>query len=119
MKQSNDNFLKAMDSFNKTVSQLGNGLCISIDMLARAIYMWNQVTQNQNMYFPNNLPNVHLIFPHNISNNVSFSRQDSYVSYADWLNESQRQENWTIEENFFVAIFVAIYIYTWTSLNRG
>ena len=72
-----------MDSFNKTVSQLGNGLCISIDMLARAIYMWNQVTQNQNTYFPNNLPNVHLIFPHNISNNVSFSRQDSYVSYVN------------------------------------
>ena len=51
LKQSNDNFLKAMDSFNKTVSQLGNGLCISIDMLARAMYMSNQATQNQNMYF--------------------------------------------------------------------
>ena len=119
MKQSNDNFLKAMDSFNKTVSQLGNGLCISIDMLARAMYMSNQATQNQNMYFPNNLPNVHPIAPRNISKNVPFSRPDSYVSYADWLNESQGQENWTIEENFFVAIFVAIYVYIWTSLNRG
>ena len=69
--------------------------------------------------FPNNFPNVHPIVAHNISKNVSFSRPDSYVSYADWLNESQGQENWTIEENFFVAIFVAIYIYTWTSLNRG
>ena len=108
-----------MDSFNKTVSQLGNGLCISIDMLARAMYMSNQATQNQNMYFPNNIPNVHPIAPRNISKNVPFSRPNSYVSYADWLNESQGQENWTIEENFFVAIFVAIYIYTWTSLNRG
>ena len=43
--------------------------------------------------FPNNLPNVHAIVPHNISKNVSFSRPDSYVSYADWLNESQGQEN--------------------------
>ena len=119
LKQSNDNFLKAMDSFNKTISQLGNGLCISIDMLARAMYMSNQATQNQNMYFPNNIPNVHPIAPRNISKNVPFSRPDSYVSYADWLNESQGQENWTIEENFFVAIFVAIYVYIWTSLNRG
>ena len=33
--------------------------------------------------FPNNLANVHPIVPHNISKNVSFSRPDSYVSYAD------------------------------------
>ena len=46
LKQSNDNFLKAMDSFNKTISQLGNGLCRSIDMLSRAMYMSNQATQN-------------------------------------------------------------------------
>ena len=39
LKQLNDNFLKAMDSFNKTVSQLDNGLCRSIDILARAMYM--------------------------------------------------------------------------------
>ena len=93
LKQSNDNFLKAMDNFNKTVSQLGNGLCRSIDMLARAMYMSNQATQNQNVYFPNNLPNVHPIVPQNISQNVSFSRPDSYASYTEWLNESQGQEN--------------------------
>ena len=46
------------------------------------------------MYFPNNLPNVHPIVPQkNISQNVSFSRPDSYASYAEWLNESQGQEN--------------------------
>ena len=62
-------------------------------MLARVMYMSNQATQNQNMYFPNNLPNVHPIVLCNISKNVSFSRPDSYLSYADWLNESQGQEN--------------------------
>ena len=50
-KQSNDNFLKAMDRFNKTVSQLGNALCRSTDILARAMYMSNQATQNQNVFF--------------------------------------------------------------------
>ena len=46
------------------------------------------------MYFPNNLPNVYPIVPQkNISQNVSFSRPDSYASYAEWLNESQGQEN--------------------------
>ena len=54
-KQSNDNFLKAMNVFNKPVSQLDNGLCRSIDMLARAIYVSNHATQNQNMYFPRNI----------------------------------------------------------------
>ena len=62
-------------------------------MLARAICMSNQATQNQKVYFPNNLPNVHPIVPKNISQNVSFSRPDSYASYAEWLNESQSQEN--------------------------
>ena len=57
------------------------------------MYMSNQATQNQNVYFPNTLPNVHLIVPQNISQNVSFSRLDSYASYAEWLNESQGQEN--------------------------
>ena len=45
---SNDGFLKAIDSFNKTVFQLGNGLCRSTDMLARVMYMLNQATQDQN-----------------------------------------------------------------------
>ena len=31
-KQSNDTFLKAMDSFNKTVPQLGNELCPGADL---------------------------------------------------------------------------------------
>ena len=94
LKQSNDKFLKVMDSFNKTVSQLGNGLCRSIDMPARAMYMPNQSTQNQNVYFL-----FQIIFPmfiplfHRISQNVSFSRPDSYASYIEWLNESQGQEN--------------------------
>ena len=57
------------------------------------MYMSNQATQNQNVYFPNTLPNVHLIVPQNISQNLSFSRLDSYASYAEWLNESQGQEN--------------------------
>ena len=86
-------FLKAMDRFNKTVSQLGNGLCRSIDMLVTATYMSNQATQNQNVYFPNNISNVHPIVPQSISQNVFFSRPDSYSSYAEWLNESQGQEN--------------------------
>ena len=55
--------------------------------------MSNQATQNQNVYFQNNLPSVHPIDPQNISNNVSFSRPDSYENYADWLNDSQGQEN--------------------------
>ena len=87
------NFLKAMVSFNKTVSQLGNELCRLIDMLARAMYLSNQATQNQNVNSPNNLPNVHPIASQNISQNVSFSRPDGCGSYAEWLNESQDQEN--------------------------
>ena len=39
LKQLNDNFLKAMDSFKKTVSQLDNALYRSIGTLARAMYM--------------------------------------------------------------------------------
>ena len=92
-KQWNDNFLKATNSFNKILFQLGNRLCRSIDMLARAMYMSSQATQNQNMYFPNNLPNIHPIVPQNISQNVSFSRPDSYASYAEWLNKRHGQEN--------------------------
>ena len=82
-----------MASLKKTESQLGNGLCRSIDMLARAMYMSYQATQNQNVYFPNNLPNVYPIVPQNISHNVSFLRPDSYARYVEWLNESQGQEN--------------------------
>ena len=44
-----------MDVFNKPVSQLDNGLCRSIDMLARAIYVSNHATQNQNEYFLRNI----------------------------------------------------------------
>ena len=81
------------------------------------MYMSNQATQNQNVYFQNNLPSVHPIDPQNISNNVSFSRPDSYENYADWLNDSQGQENWTIEEIFLVFIttklFLLLYTYTY------
>ena len=91
-----------MDSFNKTVSQLGNGLYRSIDTLARAMYMSNQTTQKQNVNLPNNLPNVHPILPQNISQGVYFSRADSYASYAEWLNDSQGQENWIIQKCWII-----------------
>ena len=110
-----------MDSFSKTVSQLGNRLCTSIAMLARVLYISNHTTENQNVYFSNNLPNVHPIVPQNLSKNVSFSRLDSFVSYADMLNEIQGQENGTIEENFLVVIkkelFLLLYTYTYGKVS--
>ena len=95
-----------MVSFNKTLSQLGNALCRSLAMLPRVLYMPNHKTQNQNVYFSNNLSNV----PQNISKNVSFSRLDSSVSYADWLNEIQGQENGTIEKKFLVVIKTELFL---------
>ena len=64
--------------------------------------------------FPNNLLNVHPTFPQNKSQDVSFSGPESYASYAKWLNESQVQENRTIQ-NFLIVIitklFLLLYIY--------
>ena len=68
--------------------ELSDSLKQSNDNFLKVIYMSNQATQNQNAYFPNNLPNVHPIIPQNISQNIFFSRPDSYASYAEWLNES-------------------------------
>ena len=96
----------------KIVSQLGNGLCRSIDTLARAMYMSNQATQKQDVYPPNNLPNFHPTAPKNISQSVSFSWADSYASYAEWLNESQGKENWIIQK------FLNMWCVAWFGTKR-
>lgn len=58
--------------------ELGNNLCRSIDMLARAMNMSNQATQNQNVFLPNNISNVYPIVPQK----VSISQANSSASYA-------------------------------------
>ena len=47
-------------------------------MLARAMNMSNQATQNQNVFLPNNLSNVYPIVPQK----VSFSQANSSASYG-------------------------------------
>ena len=103
-KQSNENFLNAMNGFNKTVSDLGSGLCKSIDMLAQAMLMSNQQAQrNQNMFFPNrnsgNVPgcsvmtnfnnNIPQLNPDSISSAVAqnsrFATPSGYRNYTEWI----------------------------------
>ena len=75
-----------------------------------------QIKQNKiKMCIFQKIFNFNPIVPQNISLHVSFSRPNSYASYAEWVNECQSQENWTIQNfeiititNFFLLLYTYI-----------
>ena len=70
---------KAMNGFNQSLTQLGNGLCSSIDMLAKAMCMSQQkprpAPMNQNLFY-SNLP----------QQNYQYHQESG--SYTQWLNDN-------------------------------
>ena len=56
MKESNETFSRSVESMSNSVNQLGDGICRSMEMLSRAIYMSNQVPRNQNLFYQTMAP---------------------------------------------------------------